>query len=116
MTPGSWVKARITQWGNSTATKLAKIPTPRANFTPMDTTFRMLAVSRLPQYWAAKIKMAPSMPPTNICTTRLKLAAHTHRKWRLSPSEPIIKLSAKFTPKVMRFCREMGTAKVTSDR
>lgn len=33
-----------------------------------------------------------------------------------SPKEPIITLSAKLTAKVTRFCSEMGTAKVTSDR
>ena len=33
-----------------------------------------------------------------------------------SPKEPIITVSAKLTAKVTRFCSEMGTAKVTSDR
>ena len=69
MTPASFVKIQITSSGKLTASKLIKMPTARANFTPMDTTLRMLAVSFFPQYWAANIKMAPSMPPTNICST-----------------------------------------------
>ena len=33
---------------------------------PIETIRLMLPVSRLPQYWAARIKIAPSMPPENI--------------------------------------------------
>ena len=116
MTPGSVVKMRITHWGNSTATSVVNSPTPRANFTPMETTLRMLSLSFLPQYWAAKIKIAPSMPPTNICTTDWSWPPTYTPEMASSPRDPIITLSAKFTAKVTRFCREMGTASRISDR
>ncbi len=88
------------------------MPTPRANFTPMDTTFRMLPVSFFPQYWAARMRMAPSTPPINICTTVCIWLPTYTPETALSPREPIIRLSAKFTAKVIRFCSDMGIAKV----
>ena len=76
----------------------------------------MLWVSFFPQYWAAKIRMAPSMPPTNICSTVWSWPPTYTPEMASSPREPIITLSAKLTAKVTRFCSEIGTASVISDR
>ena len=84
--------------GNSTAPRVMSSPTTKANFTPTDTTLRMLPVSFLPQYWAARMRMAPSIPATNICSTCWSCPPTYTPEMALSPSEPIITLSAKFTP------------------
>ena len=102
--------------GNSTAARVISSPTPKANLAPMETTLRMLAVSFLPQYWAERIKIAPSMPAMNICTTACIWLPTYTPEIASSPNRPIIRLSAKPTAKVIRFCREMGTARAIKVR
>ncbi len=114
MTPASLVKSPMISPGNSTVTRLNTAPTAAASFTPMLTTRRMLSVSFLPQYWAASISMAPSTPPMNICTTVCTWPPTYTPEMALSPSRPIIRLSANPTAKVIRFCREMGMASAIS--
>ena len=67
MTETSFVKIAITCAGNRNAARVISAPIRTANRTPMDTILRMLTVSRLPQYCAARMRIAPSMPPMNIC-------------------------------------------------
>ena len=114
ITPASLVKRPIINPGNKTVTRLNAKPTAAASFTPMLTTRRMLSVSFFPQYWAASISMAPSTPPMNICTTVCTCPPTYTPEMALSPSLPIIRLSAKPTAKVIRFCKEIGIARAIS--
>ena len=81
----------------------------------MRITFRILSVSLRPQYWAMStpppddrpkpmdIKMEKGWPPT--------LAA----LMATSPKLPSITLSIRFTPKLIIFCKAMGTEIASSE-
>ena len=114
MTDASLVKIRMICDGNKNATSVIRTPTSTANRTPIDAIFRILPVSRFPQYWAARIRIAPSMPATNICSTVCSWFPTYTPEIALSPSVPTIRLSAKFTAKVTAFCSAIGMASRTS--
>ena len=105
------MKIPIICTGNENATSVIRTPIKTAKRTPIDAIFRMLPVSRLPQYWAARIKIAPSMPATNICSSVWSWFPTYTPEIALSPSEPTIRLSAKFTAKVTAFCSAIGIAR-----
>ena len=114
MTEASLVNRDTICDGNKNAVTVMTKPMSKANRTPMAAMRRMLFVSRLPQYCAAKMRIAPSMPPMNICNSVCSWLPTYTPEIALSPSVPIITLSARPTAKVTAFCSAIGIASVTS--
>ena len=87
-------------------------PTISEILRPMDTMERIWSVSRFPQYWAARISMAPPMPEVNSWIKVWIWPPIYTPDTAASPKVLTIRLSAKETRKVITPCSITGMESV----